>query len=119
MIRWRAPRLSEHNTETPNDDRIASVGDVRSDRGRNLRKPNIFVIGATKSGTTYLSKLLGAHPSIFICSPEGLGYFVDPEQLGAVWPAAWDLGFRGNEEVYFHLFRNAGNAAYLREASIN
>src|SRR5580698_312787 len=109
MIRWLAPRLLKYDTETPNDDRIAPVGNVRPDRGRNLRKPNLFVIGAMKSGTTYLSKLLGAHPSIFICSPEEPSYFVDPEQLRAVWPAAWDLGFWRSEERYLRLFRNAGN----------
>jgi hypothetical protein len=31
------------------------------------RKPNLFLIGAMKSGTTYLRKLLNAHPDIFMC----------------------------------------------------
>ena len=45
------------------------------------RKPNLFLIGAMKSGTTYLRKLLKAHPDIFMCEPDEPSYFVDPRQL--------------------------------------
>jgi hypothetical protein len=79
----------------------------------------LFVIGAMKSGTTYLNKLLGTHPSIFMCSPEEPSYFVDPKQLRTLWPEAWDLGFWRDEEQYLQLFRSAGDAALLGEASTN
>ena len=46
-----------------------------------IRKPNLFLIGAMKSGTTYLNKLLGVHPCIFMCTPEEPTYFVDSSQL--------------------------------------
>lgn len=40
------------------------------------RSPNFFLIGAIKSGTTCLRKLLHANPDIFMCEPE----FLRPQQ---------------------------------------
>jgi hypothetical protein len=84
-----------------------------------LRKPNLFIIGAMKSGTTYLRRVLGDHPSIFMCSPEEPSYFVDPKQLRKLWPAEWDWGLWRSEENYLRLFQSAGNATILGEASTN
>jgi hypothetical protein len=72
-----------------------------------------------KSGTTYLNKLLGAHPQIFMCSPEEPSYFVAPRQLRTLWPEAWDQGFWRNEKHYLSLFRSCGDALVLGEASTN
>jgi len=83
------------------------------------RKPNLFVIGAMKPGTTYLNKLLGAHPSIFMCSPEEPSYFVDQKQLRRLWPEAWDLGFWRSEDYYLRLFQSSGDAVVVGEASTN
>jgi Sulfotransferase family len=83
------------------------------------RKPNLFLIGAMKSGTTYLNKLLGAHPSIFMCTPEEPTYFVDPAQLAKLWPHVWDLGFWRNEKQYLRLFESSEEAEILGEASTN
>ena len=84
-----------------------------------MRRPNLFLIGAMKSGTTYLSKLLGAHPSIFMCRPEEPSYFVDPRQLEKLWPYMWDQGFWRSQEHYLRLFELAGDATILGEASTN
>jgi hypothetical protein len=81
------------------------------------RKPNLFLIGAMKSGTTYLAKLLGAHPAIFICSPEESSYFVDSAQLRKLYPKMWDLGFWRSERRYLQLFENGRTAVLLGEAS--
>jgi hypothetical protein len=83
------------------------------------QKPNLFVIGAMKSGTTYLNKLLAAHPSIFMCTPEEPTYFVDPSQLAKLWPRLWDLGYWRSEEQYLRLFERSGDAEVLGEASTN
>jgi hypothetical protein len=102
---------SHHSRETSGyRDQVGSNG---------ASKPNLFVIGAMKSGTTYLNKLLGGHPSIFMASPEEPSYFVDPEQLRTLWPEAWDLGFWRSEETYLNLFRSCGDAVILGEASTN
>src|ERR1700761_4322884 len=86
---------------------------------RALRKPSLFVIGAMKSGTTYLSRLLGLHPSIFIPSLEEPSYFVPPDQLRSLWPHLWDLGIWRSEEAYLRLFSPGGDAPILGEASTN
>jgi len=38
-------------------------------------KPNIFIIGAPKCGTTALSEYLRKHPNIFMCNPKEPWYF--------------------------------------------
>ena len=83
------------------------------------RKPSLFLIGAMKSGTTYLCRLLEAHPAIFMCDPEEPSYFVDPAELRAIWPEMWERGFWRSEQNYLDLFRLAGDATILGEASTN
>ena len=46
-----------------------------------------------KSGTSYLSELLGAHPAIFMSSEKEPTYFVDPKVLRRGWPRD-DVGAR-------------------------
>jgi len=83
------------------------------------RKPNLFLIGAMKSGTTYLCKRFKAHPDIFMCEPDEPSYFVEPRDLKAVWPDMWRRGFWRSEDLYLDLFRDAGDAPILGEASTN
>jgi len=85
----------------------------------NRRKPNLFLIGAMKSGTTYLRKLLNAHPDIFMCEPDEPSYFVEPRHLRMVWPEMWSRGLWRSEERYLELFQRAGDTPYLGEASTN
>lgn len=80
-----------------------------------FRKPNLFIVGAMKSGTSSLHSWLGAHPAIFMCEPKEPCYFVEPSQLR--WPAAERLGLWGKEEQYLRLFANSGDAAFLGESS--
>jgi hypothetical protein len=85
----------------------------------STRKPNLFLIGAMKSGTTYLRKLLNAHPAIFMCDPDEPSYFVEPLQLRAIWPEMWTRGLWQSEQNYLRLFSSAGDAIILGEASTN
>jgi hypothetical protein len=82
------------------------------------RKPSLFLIGAMKSGTRYLTKLLKSNPSIFISDPEEQSYFVDQAQLRKVWAEMWDGGY-WKEENYLRLFQASGNATILGESSTN
>lgn len=82
-----------------------------------MRRPNLFCVGAMKSGTTYFSQLVGSHPEIFICSPREPCFFVDPMQLRRVWPYMWRCGFWRSEDAYLQLFADAGKAKYLGDAS--
>lgn len=38
-------------------------------------KPNFFILGAPKCGTTSLAEWLGGHPSIFVCNPKEPKFF--------------------------------------------
>ena len=80
-------------------------------------KPNLFVIGAMKSGTTYLTKLLNSHPSIFMSNPEEPSFFVDPAQLRKIWPDMWDGGYWKSEENYLNLFQTTKNAIIFGEST--
>lgn len=115
------PRIAA-SAATPSLEQLlaARKGSYRHQRhGLRPRKPGLFVIGAMKSGTTYLNKLLGAHPEIFMCSPEEPSYFVEPKQLRTLWPEAWDQGFWRSEDHYLQLFHPNGDAIQLGEASTN
>src|SRR5450631_423733 len=82
------------------------------------RRPSLFLIGAMKSGTRYLTKLLKSHPSIFMSDPEEPSYFVEQAQLRKVWAEMWDGGY-WKEENYLRLFQAAENETILRESSTN
>jgi hypothetical protein len=41
------------------------------------KRPNFFIIGAPKCGTTALSKYLSEHPNVFFCDPKEPHYFAD------------------------------------------
>lgn len=62
---------------------------------QNDNSPNLFVIGAMKSGTTSLHNYLDSHPEIFMCQPKEPGFFVEE--------IAWRRGF----SWYLSLFEQA------------
>jgi hypothetical protein len=70
-----------------------------------------------KSGTSYLSALLGAHPAIFMSSPKEPCYFVEQKVLRRVWPGQWQQGYWRSVDGYMSLFADAGGAAVIAEAS--
>jgi hypothetical protein len=80
-------------------------------------RPNLFLIGSMKSGTTYLSQLLAAHPAVFVCSPKEPCHFVDPKVLRRAWPWMWDQGYWRSQERYLGLFSGSNSAAVIAEAS--
>jgi Sulfotransferase family len=82
-------------------------------------KPNFFIIGSMKSGTTYLWSLLASHPSIFLSRPKEPTHFVEGDQLRTLWPWGWGLGFWKSESAYLELFRSAGTAPIIGEASVH
>lgn len=83
----------------------------------NQTRPNLFVIGAMKSGTSTLHALLAEHPEIFMSEPKEPCYFVDPAQLERLWPEMWRMGFWKSEQAYLGLFDSAAGARYIGESS--
>lgn len=79
------------------------------------KRPNLFIIGAMKSGTSSLHYYLNAHPSIFLCEPKEPCYFVYPNQLD--WLEIKRLKLWESERRYLELFKSAGDAEIVGEAS--
>jgi hypothetical protein len=80
-------------------------------------RPNLFLIGSMKSGTTHLSTLLGDHPAIFMSTPKEPCHFADGNALRTVWPYMWKRGFWQSTDLYLSLFAGAGEARVIGEAS--
>jgi len=70
-----------------------------------------------KSGTTYLSDLLGAHPTVFMSQPKEPDHFVDHGTLRRKWPGAGKTDYRRRMDRYLSLFAGAGDATVIAEAS--
>ncbi len=79
------------------------------------KRPNLFIIGAMKSGTSSLHHYLNAHPSVFLCDPKEPCYFVHPDQLD--WPEIKKLKLWESEERYLELFKSTKDAEIVGEAS--
>lgn len=69
-------------------------------------RPNLFIIGAAKSGTTSLHHALAEHPDIFMSKIKEPGFFV-PEFVR--WPK--------DEEWYLSLFAEGEGCRYRGESS--
>lgn len=72
-----------------------------------MRKPDFFIVGAPKCGTTAMSEYLGQHPDIFMAAKE-LHYFGSDLQLRN----------RISEKDYLEHFQRAGNKKICGEASV-
>ena len=70
-----------------------------------LRRPNLFIIGAMKSGTTSLHEYLDTHPQIAMSFMKEPGYFVE------------ELNLRQGEEWYLSLFDRDDRYRYVGESS--
>ena len=77
-----------------------------------IKIPNLFIVGAMKSGTSSLHNYLATHPEIYMSEFKEPQYFAD---LGK------DISRNQfpTEEAYLSLFKNAGNAKIIGESSTN
>jgi len=67
---------------------------------RILHRPNLFIIGAMKSGTTSLHEYLDTHPQIAMSETKEPGYFV--EELSLAKGEAWYLSlFKQDERLRY------------------
>jgi hypothetical protein len=76
---------------------------------RDPRLPDFVIIGATKSATTWLSSNLGAHPQVFLPSPE-LHYFSRYYDRGEAWYRTHFAGARAGQLI------GEKSASYLPDA---
>ena len=83
----------------------------------NMPTPNLFIIGAMKSGTSTLHTYLSKHPSIFMSRLKEPSYFVSPEQLRSHWPSMWEKELWRNQKNYLDLFKEAESKEFVGESS--
>ena len=69
------------------------------------RRPNLFIIGAMKSGTTTLHEYLDSHPQIAMSRIKEPGFFVE------------ELTLRQGEDWYLSLFEQDDRFRYRGESS--
>lgn len=64
---------------------------------------HLFIIGAQRSGTTYLYKILDAHPEVYMAKPARPEpkYFMDPANVGAGYNAYFKKYFSDAGDVYW------------------
>ena len=69
------------------------------------KRPNFFMVGAPKTGTSSFFKYLSGHPEIFLPAVKELHYFSYPE----VSDTYYDIPFVTSESEYLDLFDNRRN----------
>jgi hypothetical protein len=75
-----------------------------------VRRPNFFIVGAPKCGTTALETYLGRHPDVFMCP------LVEPHYFGTDLPFGGRAPF--DEGDYLSLFANARDQRRVGEKSV-
>ena len=83
-------------------------------------KPNLFIVGQPKSGTTALHQFLGQHPEIYMSSIKEPHFFCSDFHLESdrAYGKKRFFDFR-SESAYLQLFNRAGNAKVIGESSTN
>jgi hypothetical protein len=79
------------------------------------RRPDLFIIGAAKCGTTSLYEYLKGHPEVFMSPAKEPRYFA-PDLASA--STGHDLRYGTDEERYLGLFAEARQEKRLGEASV-
>lgn len=78
------------------------------------RTPDLFIVGAPKSGTTSLYEYLRGHPDVFMSAVKEPCYFsrdLAPDDSGNF------LIYKRDEKLYYDLFEEAGDAKRAGEGS--
>jgi hypothetical protein len=85
-------------------------------RPESAMRPNLFVVGAMKCGTTSFHGYLAQHPAILMSEVKEPCHFIHPQELRAIWPQMHARGF-ADAERYLSLFAAEGDYAYRGESS--
>lgn len=78
---------------------------------RGLIKPNIFLVGAPKCGTTSLTQYLTPHPDVFLCNPRETFHFCTDLDVHPGMQVA-------DRDEYIKLFRRAGDRRARIDGSV-
>ena len=75
--------------------------------------PNLFIVGAPKSGTTALASYLDAHPDVFVAGKE-LSYFGSDLEFKTTKGGRWRIGY----DTYLEWFARFGHTRYRTDRSV-
>tara|TARA_B100001029_G_C15058863_1_gene456651 strand:- start:950 stop:1852 length:903 start_codon:yes stop_codon:yes gene_type:complete len=75
--------------------------------------PNLFIVGAAKSGTTSLHNYLNQHPDIFMCTPKEPHFLINHEIGEERIPFSI-----GSKDDYLNLFKLGKDKKYRGESSV-
>ena len=78
-----------------------------------MGKPNLFIVGAAKSGTTSLHNYLNQHPDIFMCNPKEPHFLINKE----IGVERIPIGVTEKSE-YENLFIEGEDKKYRGESSV-
>ena len=83
-----------------------------------MKKPNFFIVGAPKCGTTVLYKYLESHPQVFLSDPKEVNFFSKKELEEQ---SLYYQDFKPkNEKEYLNLFKNVDiEHKIIGEASVS
>lgn len=86
--------------------------------GTHRLMPNLFVIGASKTGSSALHAYLKVHPKIFMSAVKEPCFFVDQPELENTWPAMARNPVSHDQASYLDMFLEGQQAKYRGEASV-
>jgi len=87
-----------------------------------IKKPNLFIVGAAKSGTTSLYRYISKHPEIFFCNLKEPRYFSSKyKKFPHNGPGDYvaDNFTIKEESKYLDLFKSVNNKKIIGEASVD
>src|SRR5579863_9256068 len=91
----------------------SASGAPRRARDETRPTPNLFIVGAPKSGTTALATYLGAHPDVAVAGKE-LSYFGSDLVFRTAKGGRWRIGY----DTYLEWFARDGEARYRADRSV-
>lgn len=81
------------------------------------RRPNFFIVGAPKAGTTSMYSYLAQHPDIFLCPVKEPNHFASGSILRQ--RLYYDARVVENDEEYLSLFETVTHESAVGEASVS
>lgn len=85
---------------------------------RRALMPNLFVIGASKSGSSALHAYLRAHPAIAMSREKEPCFFVDSDELAEAWPIMARQPCSHDWDAYLDLWAGGEAMRYRGEGSV-
>jgi len=97
---------------------LLDIAPAPTDPTSRALMPNLFVIGASKSGSSALHAYLRAHPEIRMSRVKEPCFFVDQAELAASWPIIARHDCSHDWPAYLDLWQGGEGARYRGESSV-